>query len=363
LKTVCLKNQGNALEKFTKRFQGRIGSLPDDKDISVACAGIRLCSLLAKQGKLDQDHVDHIYELVAERNATVRAAAGEFALSVYFAEGNSDPLDLLRFCESRSPELVVRALWGSVPPAWLCDWDKLTGTLLQDKDGLNNEQQAVLAALIAAAVEQSAKVDSKAAATACSTVLVGCVHKLLKRFKADAVIVRHVVSLVTKTNPELFASLRKGANHKKTVELLGEIFSEHHDADLVRDALSALLHLSNPNFSLAGEARAVMQSAGERAVVAFSSACSEGHLATDQDAQFRLSHSIMQLSVAARQIDLNMTSAQVSALKRLVDDSLGGLGYPEQIVKVQKQKNVFLFVLKQTKYIYNRMRLRQRRRM
>lgn len=143
--------------------------------------------------------------------------------------------------------------------------------------------------------------------------------------------VRHLVSMISAINPELFASLRKGGNHKKTVELLGEIFLEHHDASLVRDSLAALVHLSNPTFSLSGEARAVLQSIGEKAQANFAAAADSKE--KDVDAQFGLSHSLLQLSAVARQIDLGLPSAQFSALKRIVDDSLGGLGHDVAVVR------------------------------
>ncbi len=55
------------LEKFTSRFQDRLGGLPDDKDTHVACAGIKMCSILAKAGKLNEAHVHHIYELLLDK--------------------------------------------------------------------------------------------------------------------------------------------------------------------------------------------------------------------------------------------------------------------------------------------------------
>ncbi len=312
------------LEKFTTRFKGRIGSLPDDKDIAVACAGVRLCAVLAKADKLEEERVQHIYELVADKNQTVRAAAGEFALAIYFGQ-EEGPLQLLEFAKDKSADCVVRALWAAgTPAAWLRDWEAFTRLLLREEEGLTNEQQALLAGLLSASVAQVVAANNKADVLKCNTDIVNCLHKLLKRFKADAAAVRPLVAMVRHVNPELFASLHKGSNHRKAVELLGEILCDHNDSALARDALAALMHLSDPTYPLAAEAHATVQRVSERIVAGFNEPAADSSVAEDEDAAFALQHMLMLLSVLSRQTDLGLSSATFGMLKRLVEDHIGG---------------------------------------
>ena len=343
------------LEKFTGRFQDRMGALPDDKDANVAVAGIRLCSVLAQEGKLKDEHLSHVYQLLVERHPLIRTAAGEFTMANYFGGENDDDDDddlddeqdsaaslrkLVAFVlndevlVAHSVEHIVRALWPDAKgAAWLRDFESMFALLLLDKDGQLEEVEQALLGRIAVAVVTVANEDKekvkKPILNNFSQTFSKSVHLLLKRYKADAPVVRSLVRLVKEMDPEHFSLNHVAANHQKTVRLLADIFADQSDAGLAKDTMSALVHLSDPKYSLAAEARKSLNQAGERVVKAFSAA--HGQVAEDNqddNALFALAGAVMRLSTATRMIDLGLSAEHFVLLKQTVDERINGAAWP-----------------------------------
>jgi hypothetical protein len=356
------------LEKFTSRFQDRLGALPDDKDAQVACAGIRMCGILAKAGKLNDAHVNHIYELLLDKSASIRAAAADFATSVYFdgadeeerAESPEDEeaepkgrsearkhklgrhrspaqqalLSLVDFVARHKPsdkrhtDAVVQTLLAGKGVPWLHDWDAMTTLLLED-DSLTVAQQEILAHAMLAAVcvvaRGSNKADKKAAGLF-SASFATVAHALLERFAADPEVATSLVVLIKFVHVEAFAQSRDRANLKQVVALLSQLFLEHSDAYLLQNCLIALVHLARAESNEdAADALTATDRMRDQLVRAFSEAMTALSASVDEDTQFAAASSLLRLSAASLQLDLRLGVNEVAQLKRLLDDRVAGV--------------------------------------
>lgn len=317
------------LDKFTARFQDRIGALPDDKDINVAVEGIKMCHTLMQAKQLSDDNINHICTLMLDKNQSIRSAAAEFALSVTFPGRSGSIVGLVEFLMEQKEltenlECVIAALYRAKRSPWLSDWEAMCNALLEN-DALDLEKQEILAevlAVVAKTVSAGTNKTDKQDLTKFSTAMVSNAHKLLKRFKADVPVLRSLVGLARVMDGEQFSSQHKAANHKKVVELLGQVFTEHAEEALLRNALSSLVHLTNGKFSLAAEAKSVVDKIVDNLVKTFGQGCAAATAdPDDEDAVFSVRTSLKRMAVAVAQTDLLLGPETCTQLKQIFEDA------------------------------------------
>mmetsp|Transcript_22652 Transcript_22652/g.89615 ORF Transcript_22652/g.89615 Transcript_22652/m.89615 type:complete len:1215 (-) Transcript_22652:245-3889(-) len=190
---LCRTDLVEPISRFVEYHKKRVCSLIYDKDESIIVEGIRISGHLVNHELLEdeQEHLENIYELVADASSHVRYAAAKFvktweldvALDAQRVAGESDAHAILRAFLSflnnhvssltELPDYVVDALWD--PELWesskpkkvprdnplgyipLRDWQAMTELLQCDKrhNSLSSAEQELLTRVILATVKRA----------------------------------------------------------------------------------------------------------------------------------------------------------------------------------------------------------------